>query len=103
VSHLLKPSPVKLSASDAGQFSCLTCRHPGYRAKLLGNAGEEINIYNIAKGLTVFLGFTFALSLIVQVSDQHHEYLVFSKERTREIGLLRNTGPQKDILTQFLI
>ncbi len=71
----------------------------------VGNAQEEINIYNnIAKGMTVFLGFVAAISLVVGGINIMNIMLVSVKERTREIGLRKALGASEEvILTQFVI
>jgi putative ABC transport system permease protein len=71
----------------------------------VGNAQEEINIYNsIAKGMTVFLGFVAAISLVVGGINIMNIMLVSVKERTREIGLRMAIGASEEvILIQFVI
>lgn len=71
----------------------------------VGNAQEEINIYNnIARGMTGFLGVVAAISLLVGGINIMNIMLVSVKERTREIGLCKALGASEQvILTQFVI
>jgi putative ABC transport system permease protein len=70
-----------------------------------GNLQEQLNIYNnIAQGMTVFLGFVAAISLLVGGINIMNIMLVSVKERTREIGLRKALGASEEvILTQFVI
>jgi putative ABC transport system permease protein len=70
-----------------------------------GNLQEQLNIYNnIARGMTVFLGFVAAISLLVGGINIMNIMLVSVKERTREIGLRKALGASEEvILTQFVI
>jgi putative ABC transport system permease protein len=71
----------------------------------VGNAQEEINIYNnIARGMTAFLGFVAAISLLVGGINIMNIMLVSVQERTREIGLRKALGASEEvILAQFVI
>jgi putative ABC transport system permease protein len=72
---------------------------------LTANLQEQLNIFNtVAQGLTVFLGFVAAISLLVGGINIMNIMLISVKERTREIGLRKALGASEEvILTQFVI
>ncbi len=69
------------------------------------NRQDELNVYiKISQGMTVFLGFVAAISLLVGGINIMNIMLVSVKERTREIGLRKALGASEEvILTQFVI
>ncbi len=69
------------------------------------NLQEQLNIFNtVAQGLTVFLAFVAAISLLVGGINIMNIMLISVKERTREIGLRKALGASEEvILTQFVI
>jgi putative ABC transport system permease protein len=72
---------------------------------LTANLQEQLNIFNsVAQGLTVFLAFVAAISLLVGGINIMNIMLISVKERTREIGLRKALGASEEvILTQFVI
>ncbi|WP_245395513.1 ABC transporter permease [Anthocerotibacter panamensis] len=71
----------------------------------LGNIQEQIDIFNnIALGVTIVLGLTAAISLVVSGIGIMNIMLVSVTERTKEIGLRKALGASEGvILTQFVI
>jgi putative ABC transport system permease protein len=71
----------------------------------VGNLQGQLDVYNkIAQGLTLFLGFIAAISLLVGGINIMNILLVSVKERTREIGLRKALGASEEvILVQFVI
>jgi putative ABC transport system permease protein len=71
----------------------------------VANLQGQLDVYNkIASGLTIFLGFVAAISLLVGGINIMNILLVSVKERTREIGLRKALGASEEvILAQFVI
>jgi putative ABC transport system permease protein len=71
----------------------------------VANLQGQLDVYNkIASGLTIFLGFVAAISLLVGGINIMNILLVSVKERTREIGLRKALGASEEvILVQFVI
>jgi len=71
----------------------------------VGTSQQALDIFNnIALGLTVLLGFTAAISLVVGGINIMNIMLVSVTERTREIGLRKALGASEEvILLQFVI
>ncbi len=71
----------------------------------VANLQGQLDVYNkIASGLTIFLGFIAAISLLVGGINIMNILLVSVKERTREIGLRKALGASEEvILVQFVI
>ncbi len=72
---------------------------------VIGNVQEQIDLFNnIALGVTIVLGLTAGISLIVSGIGIMNIMLVSVTERTREIGLRKALGASEGvILTQFVI
>lgn len=72
---------------------------------LIGNIQEIIDIFNnVALGVSILLGMTAAISLLVSGIGITNVMLVSVTERTREIGLRKALGASEEvILTQFLM
>jgi putative ABC transport system permease protein len=71
---------------------------------IIGNIQEILDIFNnVALGVTILLGVTAAISLLVSGIGIANVMLVSVTERTREIGLRKALGASEEvILTQFL-
>jgi putative ABC transport system permease protein len=71
----------------------------------IGNVQEQIDLFNnIALGVTIVLGLTAAISLVVSGIGIMNIMLVSVTERTREIGLRKALGASEEvILAQFVI
>jgi putative ABC transport system permease protein len=71
----------------------------------IGNVQEQIDLFNnLASAVTVILGLTAAVSLVVSGIGIMNIMLVSVTERTREIGLRKALGASEGtILTQFVI
>jgi putative ABC transport system permease protein len=71
----------------------------------LGNIQDQINVFNnVAAGVSLVLGFTAAISLVVSGIGIMNIMLVSVTERTREIGLRKALGASEEvILSQFII
>lgn len=72
---------------------------------IIGNIQEIIDIFNnVALGVSILLGVTAAISLLVSGIGITNVMLVSVAERTREIGLRKALGASEEvILTQFMM
>ncbi|WP_287129917.1 ABC transporter permease [Candidatus Cyanaurora vandensis] len=72
---------------------------------ILGNIQDQIDIFNnVAAGVSLVLGLTAAISLVVSGIGIMNIMLVSVTERTREIGLRKALGASEEvILTQFIL
>lgn len=72
---------------------------------IIGNIQEILDIFNnVALGVSVLLGLTAAISLLVSGIGITNVMLVSVTERTREIGLRKALGASEEvILTQFVM
>jgi putative ABC transport system permease protein len=72
---------------------------------IVGNIQDQIDVFNnVAAGVTLVLGLTAAISLVVSGIGIMNIMLVSVTERTREIGLRKALGASEEvILGQFVI